>query len=51
MPAGTHEILDQTREAIERRAMALLATLHESEDIPIAEEHRLIEATGAPSQF
>jgi len=25
--------------------------LHESEDIPIAEEHRLIEAKGAPSQF
>jgi serine/threonine-protein kinase HipA len=51
MPAGRHAILYQTRQAIEQRAMALLATLHESEDIPIAEEHRLIEATGAPSQF
>jgi serine/threonine-protein kinase HipA len=32
MPAGTHEVLDQTREAIERRASILLAQLQESED-------------------
>jgi serine/threonine-protein kinase HipA len=29
MPAGTHAILDQTREAVERRARALLAQLQE----------------------
>jgi serine/threonine-protein kinase HipA len=32
MPAGGHEILYQTRQAIERRALALLASLNESED-------------------
>src|SRR5260370_42660884 len=29
MPAGTHEILDQTRRAVERRARILLAQLQE----------------------
>src|SRR5262249_50600615 len=35
MPAGTHEILDQTREAVERRARILLAQLHELGDDPV----------------
>jgi serine/threonine-protein kinase HipA len=35
MPAGTHEVLDQTREAIERRARILLAQLQESGDDPV----------------
>ena len=37
MPAGTHEILDQTRSAVERRANALLAALQEFGDEPVAE--------------
>jgi hypothetical protein len=37
MPAGTHEVLDQTRSAVERRATALLARLHEFADEPAAE--------------
>jgi serine/threonine-protein kinase HipA len=48
MPAGGHAILYQTRQAIERRALGLLASLYESGDIPVAhaqaEEHRLIRA-------
>jgi serine/threonine-protein kinase HipA len=36
MPAGGHAILYQTRQVIERRALALLATLSESKDIPVA---------------
>jgi serine/threonine-protein kinase HipA len=35
MPAGTHEVLDQTREAVERRARILLAQLQELGDDPI----------------
>jgi len=35
MPAGTHEVLDQTREAVERRARILLAQLHELGDDPV----------------
>jgi serine/threonine-protein kinase HipA len=35
MPAGTHEVLDQTREAIERRARILLAQLQELGDDPV----------------
>jgi serine/threonine-protein kinase HipA len=35
MPAGTHEILDQTREAVERRARILLAQLKELGDDPV----------------
>jgi hypothetical protein len=46
MPAGGHAILYQTRQAIERRALGLLASLYESGDIPVAdaqaEEHGLI---------
>jgi serine/threonine-protein kinase HipA len=34
MPAGSHAILDQTRQAVERRARRLLAQLQESEDEP-----------------
>jgi serine/threonine-protein kinase HipA len=33
MPAGGHAILYQTRQAIERRALALLASLYESGDV------------------
>ena len=33
MPAGRHAILDQTRQAVERRARALLAQLHDEGDI------------------
>ena len=40
MPAGTHVILDQTRQAVERRANALLAQLHELGDEPVAEAGR-----------
>ena len=32
MPAGTHEILEQTRQAVERRARALLTQLQELGD-------------------
>jgi serine/threonine-protein kinase HipA len=35
MPAGTHEVLDQTREAVERRARILLAQLQELGDDPV----------------
>jgi serine/threonine-protein kinase HipA len=34
MPAGNHAILDQTRQAVERRARLLLAQLQELEDEP-----------------
>jgi serine/threonine-protein kinase HipA len=34
MPAGTHAILDETREAVERRANVLLAQLQALEDEP-----------------
>jgi serine/threonine-protein kinase HipA len=37
MPAGGHAILYQTRQAIERRAQALLASLYESRDISVAD--------------
>jgi serine/threonine-protein kinase HipA len=36
MPAGGHEILCRTRQAIERRALALLEHVFESEDNPVA---------------
>jgi serine/threonine-protein kinase HipA len=36
MPAGTHAILDQTRQAVERRARTLLARLQELRDDPVA---------------
>jgi serine/threonine-protein kinase HipA len=35
MPAGPHEVLVQTREAVERRARILLAQLQESGDDPV----------------
>jgi hypothetical protein len=35
MPAGTHEVLDQTREAVERRARILLVQLQELGDDPV----------------
>jgi serine/threonine-protein kinase HipA len=35
MPAGTHEVLDRTREAVERRARILLAQLQELGDDPV----------------
>jgi len=37
MPAGAHVILDQTRQAVERRARALLAQLQEFGSDPLAE--------------
>jgi hypothetical protein len=37
MPAGAHVILDQTRQAVERRARALLAQLQELGCDPLAE--------------
>ncbi len=37
MPAGGHEILYQTRQAIERRALALLARLYENRDISVTD--------------
>ena len=37
MPAGGHEILDQTRQAVERRARTLLAQLQELGGDPVAE--------------
>ena len=36
MPAGGHEILDQTRHAVERRARTVLAQLQESGGDPVA---------------
>ena len=46
MPAGGHAILYQTRQAIERRALALLASLNENRDVPVPDaevvEDRLI---------
>jgi serine/threonine-protein kinase HipA len=45
MPAGTHAILDQTREAVERRARALLAQLQElGEDSAV----EIVDATHEP---
>jgi serine/threonine-protein kinase HipA len=38
MPAGNHAILDQTRQAVERRARGLLAQLQELDDKPPAAE-------------
>ena len=35
MPAGGHEILDQTRQAVERRARTLLAQLQDFGDDPV----------------
>jgi hypothetical protein len=35
MPAGTHDVLDQTREAVERRARVLLAQLQELGGDPV----------------
>ena len=35
MPAGAHKVLDQTREAVERRARILLAQLQELGDDPV----------------
>ena len=35
MPAGAHEVLDQTREAVERRARILLVQLQELGDDPV----------------
>jgi serine/threonine-protein kinase HipA len=46
MPAGTHPILDQTRSAVERRANALLAALHELGDEPVAEAVDAGDAAG-----
>jgi serine/threonine-protein kinase HipA len=37
MPAGTHEILAETRNAVARRAHSLLTRLQESEDEPLAD--------------
>ena len=36
MPAGTHVILDQTRQAVERRARAILTQLQELGEDPVA---------------
>ena len=36
MPAGGHEILDQTRQAVERQARTVLAQLHELGGDPVA---------------
>jgi hypothetical protein len=35
MPAGTHEVLDQTREAVERRARMLLVQLQDLGGDPV----------------
>ena len=40
MPAGTHEILEQTRQGVERRVRALLGRLHEVGEEPVAENLR-----------
>jgi serine/threonine-protein kinase HipA len=37
MPAGTHEILEQTRNAVERRARGLIANLHEIREVPVTQ--------------
>jgi len=47
MPAGTHEILDQTREAVERRASAVLAQLQELGDEPAATGHAVEKMSDA----
>ena len=51
MPAGNHAILDQTRQAVERRARGLLAQLQELEDKPPAavstEDQPEVVETGA----
>jgi serine/threonine-protein kinase HipA len=44
MPAGTHVILDQTRQAVERRAGVLFAQLQVLEDEPNAEA---VEGSGS----
>jgi serine/threonine-protein kinase HipA len=44
MPAGDHELLDQARRMVERRAHQLLAQLHELEDEPIS------KATDGPAR-
>jgi serine/threonine-protein kinase HipA len=49
MPAGGHAILDQTRQAVERRARALLAQLHDLEG-DIAAEAVNGEGTGRPEE-
>ena len=54
MPAGSHDILEQTRQAVERRARALLAQLQElgeetaikSSDARAAEEEPELEGSG-----
>jgi serine/threonine-protein kinase HipA len=46
MPGGAHEILDQTRQAVERRAQALLAQLREPGAEPSAE---VVDDQGAKS--
>jgi serine/threonine-protein kinase HipA len=46
MPAGTDEILDQTRSAVERRANALLAALQEFGHEPVAEAVGAEDAAG-----
>jgi serine/threonine-protein kinase HipA len=46
MPGGAHEILDQTRQAVERRAQALLAQLREPGDEPATE---VVDDQGAKS--
>jgi serine/threonine-protein kinase HipA len=48
MPAGTHAVLDQTRQAVERRARRLLTKLQESEDEAAFEI--VDEQLGTPSQ-
>jgi hypothetical protein len=50
MPAGTHEVLDQTREAVESRARILLAQLQELGDDPVNEkEHGYLNCVEPPN--
>ena len=43
MPAGNHDILDQTRQAVERQARQLLAQLQELEDEPAVDIDVVVE--------
>jgi serine/threonine-protein kinase HipA len=51
MPAGGHPVLNEARQAVERRARAVLAQLQELEDGPVAEVVDDEEKTPRPALF
>jgi len=51
MPAGPHAVLDQTREAVERRARAVLAQLHDvGEEAGVKSEDEVVEEVAKVAQ-